>query len=1006
MFCSQCGKQINDSAAFCKYCGTKTVPISPPEASQNISAEKQTASNTSQEKQIVSDIPADNEQKKKKSKKEKGKRTKHKKWPFVLLAVMLLLIALLFWAAKMLFPLEISFDAAEKKTTTGIFEHFQVEIEANQPIRSVAYALNPENHKDTALYIEADCTGQWMDKTLTIENLQIMPGTTELWIYVETLFGSEYQCVKLKSEIGYSAAPDPESYVEIDEGTKLISNELLVIFKDSADPKAIENLVSAYGGEIVGQLYFMNQYQLRFTGSGEDYINDIKVRLEQEELVDAVYYNMAIDISMEAYPNDSAYDSWNTEDPTGNNWGLECINACSAWEHQDSMSVVKVGVIDTFLYPNHNDLQIDSDRVSILATDDFSTHKSLEQYYEQNIDTHECYINSNGVCIFCEQMNHGTHCTGIIGAIANNGQGVSGVNWNTEMYFTTAWYYTIPMEGQLEVISTLDGLSYAIAHMVMNGCRVINLSIGSSDASSISPYETNFTERFDRMIQKLEEAGYDFLLIKAAGNSNDDASNYMLNRILTGGEYSNAHTVIVGAVENASSIKNRLAAWMGDTKKIYNMAWYSNYGSLIDVTAPGSDIYSTVYGNEYDNLDGTSMAAPMVAVTASLLYSVNPDLDYNSVKSIICFTGEQFCSKSMKTDVYSIVNAGNAIDWVLEHANTLPERELPTIGFITGIVQDAQTLNLISDAAVLITNEETGDKYESVVMDGTYYCYLTPGTYTMEFAAEGYIPETIYHVAVTADEINYNVMLNMVTDNDSPGIVSGRIVDAFDASSIAYADLEVYAGINQTSGTPVAVAQSDEYGMYTLSLAPGNYTLRASAEGYLADSAPIVVISELSQDNQDCTLTPLLQDGEMRVILTWGSYPYDLDSHLVGPAINGTFHTFYYDQEYYYDGVLYDNLDVDDTDSYGPETTSVYVGLDGTYTFYVHNYSDCDETVSSTMATSGAQVKLYLAGQSTPIVYNVPNQPGTLWTVFSVENGVITPINEMSYHYNPDTVGR
>ena len=127
---------------------------------------------------------------------------------------------------------------------------------------------------------------------------------------------------------------------------------------------------------------------------------------------------------------------------------------------------------------------------------------------------------------------------------------------------------------------------------------------------------------------------------------------------------------------------------------------------------------------------------------------------------------------------------------------------------------------------------------------------------------------------------------------------------------------------------------------------------------------------------------------------------------MVGPAPGGRFHTFYHNKNYYYNGMQYDNLDVDDITSYGPETTSVYVGLDGTYTFYVHNYTDRGSSTSSRMSTSGAQVKLYMAGMEEPLVFNVPNQPGTLWKVFSVNDGEVTPINTMSFHENPDTIGQ
>ena len=153
-------------------------------------------------------------------------------------------------------------------------------------------------------------------------------------------------------------------------------------------------------------------------------------------------------------------------------------------------------------------------------------------------------------------------------------------------------------------------------------------------------------------------------------------------------------------------------------------------------------------------------------------------------------------------------------------------------------------------------------------------------------------------------------------------------------------------------------------------------------------------------------MTPILNEGEMRVVLTWDQFPLDLDSHLNGPTATGDrFHVYFENMNNYYNGLHYVKLDVDDTDSYGPETTSVYIGCEGTYVFSVHDYSNRGSYYSTGLALSGAQVKLYIAGRSDPIVYNVPNTEGTLWTVFSVENGVVTPINSMSYEQSPRVVG-
>lgn len=96
-------------------------------------------------------------------------------------------------------------------------------------------------------------------------------------------------------------------------------------------------------------------------------------------------------------------------------------------------------------------------------------------------------------------------------------------------------------------------------------------------------------------------------------------------------------------------------------------------------------------------------------------------------------------------------------------------------------------------------------------------------------------------------------------------------------------------------------------------------------------------------------------------MLTWGEYPSDLDSHLYYfDDDGGNFHTCYYNKDYREGETLVANLDLDDTTSYGPETSTVYqVAENGVYSFYVHDYTNKDSDSSTAMSNSGAQVKLF-----------------------------------------------
>ncbi|WP_143331149.1 YfaP family protein [Burkholderia aenigmatica] len=156
--------------------------------------------------------------------------------------------------------------------------------------------------------------------------------------------------------------------------------------------------------------------------------------------------------------------------------------------------------------------------------------------------------------------------------------------------------------------------------------------------------------------------------------------------------------------------------------------------------------------------------------------------------------------------------------------------------------------------------------------------------------------------------------------------------------------------------------------------------------GVLSDGASLIIIKKDGYSNLvakcPCTgltyaLSPVMRslDG-LRVVLTWGAEPRDLDSHMTYPGN----HVYFRSKR----GVDA-NLDVDDTDGYGPETVTLERKRDGdTYVYAVHDYSDRDAPGTTALSQSQAKVFVYV-GESLVRTYYVPrNQPGNLWTVFRI----------------------
>lgn len=222
-------------------------------------------------------------------------------------------------------------------------------------------------------------------------------------------------------------------------------------------------------------------------------------------------------------------------------------------------------------------------------------------------DINDKYYGNNNVMVSLDASEHGTHVSGIIGAMRKNGKGMDGVADNVRIMMIRA----VP-DGDEHDKDIALGIRYAVD----NGAKVINMSFGKS----FSPGK----KWIDDAVEYARTKGV--LLVHAAGNDHkniDSVDNFPNNLLLNKSTASNWITV------GASSA--------GDNKMSGLTAYFSNYGKdQVDVFAPGTNIYATFPGgNVYRNLDGTSMASPVVAGTAALLFSYFPYLTPEQVKKCI-----------------------------------------------------------------------------------------------------------------------------------------------------------------------------------------------------------------------------------------------------------------------------------------------------------------------------------------------------------------------------------
>ena len=204
---------------------------------------------------------------------------------------------------------------------------------------------------------------------------------------------------------------------------------------------------------------------------------------------------------------------------------------------------------------------------------------------------------------------HGTHVTGIIAAERGNGIGIDGICDNVRIMMIRA----VPNGDEHD-----KDIALAIRYAVDNGARVINMSFGKN-LSPEKPW-------VDSAVRYAESKGV--LLIHAAGNDNadvDTTDNFPSPHFLHS-TYTASNWITVGASSDP----------LAEPGFSSYTASFSNYGKQeVDVFAPGTRIYSTVPGSKYENLQGTSMAAPVVTGVAALLLEYYPNLTPQQVKFCI-----------------------------------------------------------------------------------------------------------------------------------------------------------------------------------------------------------------------------------------------------------------------------------------------------------------------------------------------------------------------------------
>ena len=232
------------------------------------------------------------------------------------------------------------------------------------------------------------------------------------------------------------------------------------------------------------------------------------------------------------------------------------------------------------------------------------------------MDFSDRYYGNNNVFVDNKSAMHGTHVSGIIGAQRGNKKGMDGVADNVKIMSLRA----VPDGDEHD-----KDIALAIRYAADNGAQVINMSFGKS----FSPEK----KWVDEAVEYAKSKGV--LLVHAAGNDhkNVDTTWNFPSPVYQADKKRATNWITVGA-----SGDTKIDQMTDEGIKFNSLtAGFSNYGKEeVDVFAPGMRIYSTIPGgNTYGNLQGTSMASPVVAGLAALILEYYPNLSAEQVKYVI-----------------------------------------------------------------------------------------------------------------------------------------------------------------------------------------------------------------------------------------------------------------------------------------------------------------------------------------------------------------------------------
>ena len=347
-----------------------------------------------------------------------------------------------------------------------------------------------------------------------------------------------------------------------------------------------------------------------------------------------------------------SFNEFSVNDPyQGSQWIINYLKLKDVWDVVKGDTTVMIGIVDSGVFTNHSDLKnlifknlgeipndgIDNDHNGFI---DDTSGWDFVGYVNANEALQHKWKEDNDVIPALFSNDHGTHVAGCATAETNNKIGVASIGFNLRILPVKIGSDDISSSsGTSSIYRGYDGILYA-AKM---GANVINCSWLSEFHNPLAQDVVN------------QATNLGALVIASAGNSKLKNEEFPIIP-------ANLNNVLSVGANNESGAKS----------------YYTNFGILVDVFAPGDDILSTVYPNNYDTKSGTSMAAPIVSGLAGIIKQQHKDWTPKQIYHQIRSTVKRFDTKYNYSipENFGIINPLNAVKY---NNTAFPNLKIPGI---------------------------------------------------------------------------------------------------------------------------------------------------------------------------------------------------------------------------------------------------------------------------------------------------------------------------------------